>query len=322
MKKSKYYPCGYCGVKNSLLLYPTSSISGDNFHLNRCLECRAVFLSPRPNEQQLKQAYDDSYYGQGQTKFAPFIEKVLTYFRLARVRRVNKYMKPPAKILDIGCGSGGFLEGLIKRGFVGYGIELPSKAAERASKISGLNLKIGQLSKADFNEDFFDCVCMWHVIEHLGDPKKTMEIIRRILKPAGYMMLSLPNIDSLQSRLFRGKWLHLDPPKHLFFLGAKDLILQMKQLGFTLIQQKYFSLEQNPFGIQQSILNCLLSNREVLFESLKGSDTYKGKYSRFSITLQKLFYIGSFPVFVFVALLEAALRMGGTMELVFKKTKE
>jgi SAM-dependent methyltransferase len=276
-------------------------------------------LSPRPTQKQLDQAYDDSYYGEGEAKFTGCIEKALDHFRSARARRVSRYISPPAKILDIGCGNGRLLGYLINQGFEGYGIELPGKAVQRAGQIPNLKLKVGRLTTADFSENFLDGICMWHVFEHFTEPKKTLQIIQKILKPGGYLMMSLPNIDSLQSRLFRGNWLHLDPPKHLFFLGAPDLISAMKKLGFKLIKQRYFSLEQNPFGIQQSILNCLLSQREVLFEALKGNDTYIKQYTRCSITLQKLFYLSSFPIFAFVAGLEAALRRGGTMELIFRK---
>jgi SAM-dependent methyltransferase len=283
--------------------------------------CLAVFLNPSPTQQQLNQAYDDSYYGKGQGKFAGCIEKVLDLFRRARATRLAKYIKLPAKILDIGCGNGRFLGYLINQGFDGYGIELPGKAAERARQIPGLNLKIGRLTQQDYTENFFDSICMWHVFEHLTEPKETLHIIQKILKPGGYLMMSLPNIDSLQSRLFRGKWLHLDPPKHLFFLAPSDLISTLKEFGFKSIKQKYFSLEQNSFGIQQSILNCLLRKREVLFEALKGNNEYIKECSRFSIMLQKVFYLSTFPVFVFLAGLEAAFKKGGTMEFIFKKEK-
>lgn len=313
--------CSFCGAKQSLRLYPTCSISGDNFYLNRCLMCRAVFLNPRPTQEQLDQAYDDAYYGSGEGKFTGCIEKVLNHFRMARATRISNYIKPPAKILDIGCGNGRFLGYLIDQGFDGYGIELPGKAAERAGEIQGLNVKVGQMTRQDYSESFFDGVCMWHVFEHLTEPKETLHIIQKILKPGGYLMMSLPNIDSLQSRLFRGKWFHLDPPKHLFFTGAHDLILEMKELGFELIRYKYFSMEQNPFGIQQSILNCLLRKRDVFFESLKGNNEYIKEYSRFSIMLQRIFYLSTFPVFVLLAWVEAAFKKGGTMEFVFKKEK-
>ncbi|MHC4556119.1 MAG: class I SAM-dependent methyltransferase [Planctomycetota bacterium] len=314
-------PCAYCRARESLRLYPTYSISGDNFHINRCLKCHALFLSPRPTQQQLDQAYGDSYYGKGQTKFAGHIEKILDRFRSARARKVCRYITPPARILDIGCGNGRFLSYLINRGFDGYGTELPGKAAQRAAQVTDLKLKVGHHAADNFGENFFDCICMWHVFEHLTEPKETLQIIQRILKPGGYLMISLPNIESLQSRLFRGNWLHLDPPKHLLFLTASDLVSEMTEFGFKLIKRRYFSLEQNPFGIQQSILNCLLTKREVLFEALKGNVAYTKEYSRLNITLQKLFYLSTFPLFAFLAGLEAALRKGGTMELIFQKQK-
>jgi len=219
----------------------------------------------------------------------------------------------------MGCGNGRFLSYLIQQGFGGYGTELPGKAAEQAAQIPGLKLKIGSLTKEDFNEAFFDGVCMWHVFEHLTNPKETLQIIRKILKPAGYLMMSLPNIDSLQSKIFRGKWLHLDPPRHLFFFGPDELIVEMKNFGFNLIKLSYFSLEQNPFGMQQSLLNCLMSKREVLFEALKGNDVYTREYSGLNIRLQKLFWLTSFPVFAILAGVEALVRKGGTVEFIFRR---
>ena len=312
-------PCGYCRAAKSLRLYPTQSIFGDNFHINRCLKCNAVFLSPRPTPKQLEIAYGDSYYGQGQQKFTGYVETVLDWFRQGRARRVSRYVKPPAKVLDIGCGNGRFLGNLIVHSFKCYGIELPGRAAERAKLIPKLNLTTGKIRPDTYEENFFDAITMWHVFEHMEEPLNTLDIICKILKQGGYLMMSLPNIDSLQSRIFGGKWLHLDPPRHLFFIGASDLISKMKDFGFVLVRQQHLSLEQNPFGFQQSLLNCALSKRDVLFESLKNNDTYTKEYSRFGIYLQKLFYIFTFPLFVLLAVIEASLRRGGTIEMVFKK---
>jgi len=311
-------PCGYCQATKSLRLYPTESIFGDNFHINRCLSCNAVFPAPRPTPKQLETAYDDSYYGQGQQKFTAYIETVLDWFREGRARKVNRYVKPPAKVLDIGCGNGKFLGNLIKRGFEGYGIELSGRAAERAKLIPELNLTIGQLRPDTFEENFFDVITMWHVFEHMEEPRNTLDIICKILKPGGYLMMSLPNIDSLQSRIFGGNWLHLDPPRHLFFVGAADLISKMKDFGFVLVKQRHLSLEQNPFGFQQSLLNCVLSKRDVLFEALKNNNTYTKQYSEYSILLQKLFYVATLPLFVLFAVLEASLKRGGTIEMIFR----
>ncbi|UCG56127.1 MAG: class I SAM-dependent methyltransferase [Phycisphaerales bacterium] len=314
-------PCTYCGATLSTLLYRTKSIYEDEFALHRCSVCRAVFLVPKPTPKQVELAYADSYYGEGSKKFGPCVEKALDYFRSSRARKLGKYLKPPAQVLDVGCGSGDFLRRLVDRGFEGYGTELPGKAADRAGKIPGLTLKVGHLSETDFKERSFDAICMWHVFEHLAEPKRTLHIIESILKPGGYLFISLPNINSLQSRLFRGNWLHLDPPRHLFFLGAADLIAELRQLGLELTEQSQLSIEQNVFGIQQSILNSLLSRRDILFEVLKGNLEYISDCPKWRVLAQKLFWVSTFPLFAMLAALEAAVRRGGTMEFVFKKVE-
>lgn len=313
--------CVYCPCANSRPLYDTLSTVGDRFTLNKCLYCNCYFLLPKPTRQQLDTAYDDSYYGQNESKFSGWIERVLDHFRSQRARTVMRYVTSPANILDIGCGNGRFLKQLIDKNYSGYGIELPSKSAERASRIPGLNLTTGQLCEDDFDAHFFDAVTMWHVIEHLSDPQKTLKIVGNILKQGGYLMLSMPNIDSFQSRLFQGRWLHIDPPRHLFFFGASDLTNIMQTFGFEIVTIKYFSLEQNPFGMQQSILNCILKKREVLFEVLKGNRYYAREYSTVSILLQKLFYMTTFPLFALLSVMEAYLKMGGTIEMVFRKIR-
>lgn len=313
--------CVYCHRVNSLPLYDTVSTAGDRFTLRKCRHCGACFLSPKPTKQQLDAAYDDSYYGQSESKFSGWIERVLDHFRSQRARTVMRYVKAPANVLDLGCGNGRFLQGLIDHDYSGYGIELPSKSAERASGIPGLHLKTGQLCEDDFGEHFFDAVTMWHVFEHLPEPRATLGIIEKVLKQGGYLLVSLPNIDSVQSMLFRGRWLHLDPPRHLSFFGALDLPRIMQSFGFELVTTKHFSLEQNPFGMQQSILNCVLSKREVLFEVLKGNRLYASEYSGISISLQKMFYIATFPLFALLSVIEACLKSGGTMEMVFRKAR-
>ncbi len=232
-----------------------------------------------------------------------------------------RYVKVPANIIDIGCGNGRFLKGLIDKNYKAYGIELPSKSAQRAARIPGLNLKIGNLSEDDFEDNFFDVVTMWHVLEHLSQPRQTLETIQRILKQGGYLVISLPNINSFQSKLFIGRWLHLDTPRHLVFFDASDLTKILQKFGFEIVTINYFSLEQNPFGMQQSILNCIIRKRELLFEVLKGNNSYASEYSDVSILLQKLFCISTFPFFALLSVIEASLKKGGTMEMIFRKVR-
>ena len=131
--------------------------------------------------------------------------------------------------------------------------------------------------------------------------------------------MSFPNIDSFQSRIFKGKWLHLDPPRHLFFFKPKDFFAEMKKYGFNLINQNHYSVEYNPYGMQQSILNCITKKREVLYEYLKGNKDYVKNYSKLNLFLQSMFFKITFPIFVISDLFESFFRKGGVVQFVFRK---
>ncbi len=314
--------CCFCMKDNNTPLYSTFDIFGDNYTINECHNCNALFLAPRPSAEILKRAYDTSYYGGSEEKFnSPNIETVLDHFRRRRAKYAGRFLKNNDKILDIGCGNGRFLQHLLKYGdFQLYGTELESNSAKRAARVPEINLEIGHLTKNTFEKESFEVITMFHVFEHLTEPKKTLEIISNIIKNNGTLIISFPNISSLQSKMFKGKWLHLDPPRHLIFFHAKDFIKVLETYGFILIREKYISTEQNVYGMIQSVLNQFFSKREILFEYLKGNTEYIKEFSLFNIFLQKLFFYFSFPFFAVADVFISFIKKGATVEFTFKKT--
>ena len=318
--ENKIY-CGYCHGFEHKQLYPTNDIFGNHYFIHQCKSCKAYFLSPQPSEEMLKQAYDTTYYGEKEEKFFNIIEKFLDFFRYKRSSSLCKHLKDGAKILDIGCGNGRFLLYLLKFGDFGlFGIELESNSARRAARIPQINLKIGEIEENDYPNSTFDAVSMIHVFEHLKQPQKTLKIISDIIKKDGVLIISFPNISSFQSKLFKGKWTHLDPPRHLFFFSPEDFVPLMEGYGFELVSRKFFSIEQNPFSMLQGMLNLVCKKREMLLETLKGNKDYSANYSRLNIFLQILFFIISFPIFIISDFFESLFHKGATVEFIFKKT--
>lgn len=313
--------CGYCKTIGSQVLYPTGDIFGNQYTINRCNACGAYFLAPRPDRDRLLKAYDSSYYGESEEKFkASGVERVLDQFRLRRASRLARRLHDGDKVLDIGCGNGRFLASLMKySNFRIYGTELPGRSAERAARVPGLTLKTGTLEPGDFPGGFFSAITLFHVFEHLEEPSEMLGTITHLLRPDGYLVISFPNIVSIQSRLFKGKWLHLDPPRHLFFFPPRDFTALMEGMGYRLLRKKYASTEQNPFGMVQSILNCILSKREVLFEKMKGNNAYTAGYNGFSLGLQRLFFLAAFPVFILTDLIVSLFGQGATVEFTFTR---
>jgi len=196
---------------------------------------------------------------------------------------------------------------------------MPGHSADRASRIKEINLKIGQLTDNDFPDNYFDSITLFHVFEHLSEPASTLNIISKILKSGGVCVMSFPNIDSLQANVFKGKWLHLDPPRHLFYFTPTDFKNIVKNYGFEIEKTSYISTEQNPYGMIQSILNKFSKKREILFESMKGNSQYIKDVSKTTLFIHSLFFKLSFPLFAFTDILEAKLKKGATVQFVLRK---
>jgi len=315
--------CSFCQSNNSSIKYPTYDIFGNAYDLCRCHQCQAIFLSPFPDKARLAQAYDESYYGEGDEKFNEgLIEKMLDYFRNQRAKRIAGLIGNKGKVLDIGCGNGKFLEMIQTHGDIEpLGIEMEGNAGKRAKNILGDLIKIGVLERDDFDKSSIDAITLFHVFEHLTDPKEYLQIIQTILKPGGILYMSFPNIGSIQAKMFKGDWLHLDPPRHLFFFEPNVFITLMESYGFEIIGERHFNIEYNPFGFQQSLLNKLYSKREVLYESLKGNEAYTAEYSKMNLLLQNLFFKLSAPLFILIDFFESLLGKGATVEFTLRKRK-
>lgn len=314
------YPCRYCGSFDIRELYPARDIRENEWCLSKCSSCNLYFLTPELTEEKLKLAYDASYYGEGKKKFGVSVEKFIDHYRNKKAKYIASRIPSNSTVLDYGCGNGQFLQYLSRLGkYTLYGHEIEGKSAQRATDVKEVNLKIGILQENDYPSDFFDAITMYHVIEHVENPRSVLNILKNNLKREGLFVLSFPNITSLQSRLFKGKWYHLDPPRHLSFFAVDDFIRIMENDGFRLINKRWFSFEQNPYGWVQSILNCFYKKREILYERLKGNHSYCPECGALNIFFQKLFFIFTLPFFFLVDIIESTLGISATVQLTFRK---
>ncbi len=142
--------------------------------------------------------------------------------------------KPAGRLLEIGCAEGEFLSVASSEGFQSIGLETDPGSTE-AGRSRGLDVQTGSLSDAGFLPAQFDVVVMYHVIEHLDSPRRTLMEISRVLRPGGLLALETPNVDTFWFRLLGERWRQLIPD-HYFFFSPETIARLLDQCGFRVLE--------------------------------------------------------------------------------------
>jgi SAM-dependent methyltransferase len=309
--------CTFCGKNGKSEVYIQARLDGDSFTYCRCSDCGLIFLNPRPDAKEILKFYSGEYYGEGTRKFRKWLEAPRKYFAHKRIQRVEKYFAQSGRALDVGCGQGTFLQMMQEKGWECHGIELTADISSRAAQL-GISVSVGEVQEGQFPDGSLDLITLWHVLEHLEDPSKALRTFRPMLKPKGILAISTPNIDSLQARISGSRWFHLDPPRHLYLFSPKTLLPLMESLGFSLLKIRFFSMEQNPYGWLQSLLNLMGFPENSLYLILKNTPlSRKQRLSFWARGMTLLVASGLFPACLLLSLSLDHFGWGGTMEAYF-----
>lgn len=261
--------------------------------------------------------YPDEYYGEPGVKFQSIVEGLVRWVGERHISFLSRGMAPGARVLDVGCGRGVILGALADRGFETHGVEISATAIIGADPRAEIRIA-PRLADADYPEGYFDEVVIWHVLEHLEDPRATLQEIARILRPGGRLIVAVPNFSSAQARLSGGAWFHLDLPRHLYQFTLSGLRQLLEATGFECESDHHFSLRQNPFGWIQSVLNLMPAlPRNGLYTLLH--QRRSGEPPAFSLGTRLLLWLGLLagaPLALAATFAGAFLRTGATVTVV------
>jgi hypothetical protein len=159
-----------------------------------------------------------------------------------------------------------------------------------------------------------DAVTLWHVLEHVPDPRATLATLRDWTRPGGLVLIGVPNVRALQARIGGDRWFHLDVPRHRTHFSPAGLGRAAEAAGLELVAFHGVLLEHNPFGMWQSVVNRLSGTTSYLYYLLKRSAPLRAR--PLAITLVAV------PLLPLLAALEfaaGAVGRGGTMVLVARR---
>jgi 2-polyprenyl-3-methyl-5-hydroxy-6-metoxy-1,4-benzoquinol methylase len=176
-----------------------------------CSGCGLVWTNPRPSDADVDRYYATGYRLDYARQRTPTRRKLLRGLRGAEERRqALGAMLTAGRVLDVGCGAGEFVYLLRRHGIEASGIEPGEAFAEFSRRTLGIPIQTATVETADVEPGSQHVITMFHMLEHVADPGRTLAAIRRWLQPAGRLVVEVPNIDStVQAPAHRFHYAHL-----------------------------------------------------------------------------------------------------------------
>ena len=240
------------------VLFETTS---KTFTLNACSSCQCLFLNPMPDGEEIAGFYPTQYWWNSAK--AGVLKRLESIYRRLALKGHVAFVRRAAgnrsglDILDVGCGSGTLLGLLKQRGFRTIGVDFSPEAAQVAESENGVRVVVGSLAQAQFADRAFDVVTLFHVMEHVTNPREVLAEVSRILDPNGVLVLQVPNIDSWQFKAFGAKWYGLDIPRHVIDYSKAAMLRLLADSGFEPRRIKHFNLRDNAPALVSSLFPSL-----------------------------------------------------------------
>jgi len=213
-------------------------ISKEVFVIYKCSGCDFEFTQDYPEENAIGEYYESEEYISHSDTSKGFSNKVYRFARNAMLRKKRGIIRDvtglkSGRLLDIGSGTGHFANTMKETGWKVKGIEINDKAREFSIARFGLEIiDPGQISSLEANG--FDCITLWHVLEHFHDPYKYASDILQLLKPGGLCLIALPNSDSYDAKYYKEFWAAYDLPRHLWHFNPSTFTVFSEKTGFKL----------------------------------------------------------------------------------------
>jgi len=249
-ERIKYQNCPLCNseIISEFREIRDHSVSKETFHLYSCGECGFIFTQDPPLPDHAGSYYKSEEYISHSDTRKGLVNTLYHYVRnvmLNRKYRLIKNLTAERELLDMGCGTGYFPGYMKNKGFRVTGIEKDDDAREYGKEKFSLNI-LPENSLFDSSiKSRYGIITLWHVLEHLYDPKKYMRVFHDLLKENGYLIIALPNPDSYDAKHYDKDWAAYDVPRHLWHFTPRTFGDLASISDFEIIRQS--SLPFDPF---------------------------------------------------------------------------
>jgi len=241
--------CPLCSSEKIGLLFRCYDffLSKKEFPVFKCAECGFSFTQDYPEESEIGYYYESDDYISHSDTSKGLSNKLYRVARNRMLRRKRNLIRSTTglqtgTILDIGSGTGYFARTMKDAGWEVKGIEVSEKARNFSTSHFGVDI-VSPDKISSIGSESFDCITLWHVLEHFHDPFSYVSEIIRLMKPGAVCVIALPNCSSYDAEYFNSFWAAWDVPRHLWHFNPETFRLFCEKSGLSLEELKNLPLD-------------------------------------------------------------------------------
>lgn len=261
-EKIHYTNCPVCESADikDVLSVKDYTVSGEMFVIAECASCSLRFTQNVPDTATISPYYKAEDYISHTDETKGLIGTLYKKIRKITLKGKRKLIEKntglsTGNLLDVGSGTGAFVNEIKKKGWAVTGLEPDASAREIAKKLYKLDLK----DQKDFFHlpvSSFDVISLWHVLEHVHDLETYILQLKFLLKENGKIFIAVPNYTSLDAKIYKEYWAAYDVPRHLYHFSPISMQRLMEKNGLTI--RKYKPMRYDSYYI--SLLSSKYKN--------------------------------------------------------------
>lgn len=238
-------------------------ITKEEFIIVKCNNCDFCFTNPIPSIDEIGRYYKSEEYVSHSSSKKGIINSIYNLVRnytLGKKVKLIKSVSNGKQLLDVGAGTGHFLNRCSENSFVVEGLE-PDEDARAFAK-SSFDIKLRPLEDLNnIRENSKDIITMWHVLEHVYNLNADFSTLVKVLKSDGKLIIAVPNRNSFDAQFYKNQWAAYDLPRHLYHFTKKDISSFADKHGMRL--EKVLPMKFDSFYVS------------MLSEKYKGGSIFK-----------------------------------------------
>ncbi|MBU6158013.1 MAG: class I SAM-dependent methyltransferase [Bacteroidetes bacterium] len=261
------------------------SVSQEIFPVDECKDCSLRFTREVPDAKDISGYYhSEQYISHTDTQkglianLYHWVRKYTLRQKVSRVRRETQ--KSFGRHLDIGAGTGAFVNAMEQAGWSTVGVEPSDSARAKAHELYKASV-YPMKELENFPKQSFNAITLWHVLEHVHDLHQLIERIKLLLEKEGVVLIAVPNYKSFDATYYATAWAAYDVPRHLYHFSpnAMQRLMQLHGMKIRSVRPMWFDSfyvsmlsEQYKNGsIIKAVCIALYSNFQALFNRKKCS---------------------------------------------------